>query len=167
MRGHIRRESRALSTEKALDIIRTAECGVLATINAQNQPCTVSLNHVLIGDNTLYFHCGPEGEKLDNIRNNPEVSYFVTGESEVIYEQFTTSFSSAVIHGKAVIVDDAAEKLMALTALVDRFSDDSIPSDVVTKFINDGVDVVTIFKIEAEFITGKARPTKTRPCLSY
>jgi nitroimidazol reductase NimA-like FMN-containing flavoprotein (pyridoxamine 5'-phosphate oxidase superfamily) len=167
MRGEIRRKERKITHQEALEIIRAAEHGVLATVNAKNQPCTVCLNHLLADNGTLYFHSGPAGEKLDNIRNNPEVSYFVTGVSDVIYDQFTTAYSSAVVNGMASIVEDPDEKLEALTALVRRYSSDAIPADVVTKFINDGVGYVTIFKLEPAQITGKARLSRKRPCLAY
>ncbi|MDR3307924.1 MAG: pyridoxamine 5'-phosphate oxidase family protein [Coriobacteriales bacterium] len=167
MRGVVRRESRALSQEKAYEIIRETEHGVLATVDEQGRPATAALNHVLLEDGNLYFHTGTEGEKLDNIRANPQVSYFVTQTADVIYEQFTTAFSSAVVHGEMTVVEDEGERLRILTALVDRFSDGSLPAEVVTDFIAVGLATVAILRLTPTHITGKARLSRKRACLNY
>ena len=166
MRGEIRNKERLLSQEDTLELIKMAEHGVLATINEANQPCTTALNHVYL-DGELYFHSGLEGEKLDNIKIHPDVSYFIIGVADVIYDQFTTAFSSAVVHGTMTIVDDPEEKHRALTALVDRYSSEIIPSDAKRNFILDGLDCVSILKLVPEHISGKARLRRKRPCLQY
>lgn len=166
MRGKIRNEIRTLSDEDALALIREAEHGVLATVNAAGQPCTTALNHVYL-DGALYFHSGPKGEKLDNIAVNPEVSYFIIGLADVIYEQFTTAFSSVVVNGVIEVVADPDEKLRALTALVDRFSNEVVPEQAKQNFIADGVNCVEMLKLTPEHITGKARLSRKRPCLVY
>jgi len=166
MRGVIRNETRILSEEDTLALLCEAEHGVLATINQKGQPCTTALNHVYV-NGFIYFHSGPEGEKLENIRANPEVSYFVTGVAEVLYDQFTTAFSSAVVNGRMQVVADPEEKLMALRALVGRYSSEIIPKDVVRDFIANGVDCIEMLRLTPEHITGKARLTRKRPCLVY
>jgi len=166
MRGVIRNEERIMSDEDCRTLLESAEHGVLATINAQGQPCTTALNHVF-HEGTLYFHSGPQGEKLDNIRANPQVSYFVVGVADVVYEQFTTAYSSVVVNGTMEFIEDPDEKLRALTALVNRFSNEIIPPKVKTDFIEDGVNCVLMLKLNAQQITGKARLSRKRPCLSY
>ena len=166
MRGVIRNEIRILSEEDTLALLQEAEHGVLATVNQKGQPCTTALNHIYV-DGVLYFHSGPRGEKLDNIRANTEVSYFITGIADVIYDQFTTAFSSVVVNGVMQVIDDPEEKLIALTSLVDRFSSEIIPKDVIYDFIAKGVDCVEMLRLTPEHITGKARLTRKRPCLVY
>jgi nitroimidazol reductase NimA-like FMN-containing flavoprotein (pyridoxamine 5'-phosphate oxidase superfamily) len=166
MRGEVRRKELELSKEEALELVRTAEHGVLATVNAQGHPSTVSLNHLLVGEDTLYFHCGLEGEKIDNIKGNPNVSFFVTGTADVVYEQFITAYSSAVVNGIATIVTDEHERRQALAALVARFSAATVPQEPVEQFIDTGLQFVAIIKLEIQSITGKARLKRTRPCLA-
>jgi len=166
MRGEIRNKIRVISEEDTVALINENEHGVLATINAEGKPCTVALNHVYL-DGVFYFHSGLEGEMLTNITGNPEVSYMIVGVADVIYEQFTTAFSSVVVHGKMHVVTDPEEKLRALTALVGRYSSDVIPVKVVSDFIANGVNCVTMLRLTPEHITGKARLTRKRPCLEY
>jgi nitroimidazol reductase NimA-like FMN-containing flavoprotein (pyridoxamine 5'-phosphate oxidase superfamily) len=164
MRGEIRNAARALGYAESLDILKAAEHGVLATVDAKGRPATVAVNHVW-KDGALYFHSGPEGEKIENIRANPEVSYFIIGEAEVIYEQFIAVFSSVVVHGRIVEVDDPAEKRAALTALVERFANDRVPEQPMRDFIAVGVDTVIMLRLDPEHLTGKARRLRRRPCL--
>jgi nitroimidazol reductase NimA-like FMN-containing flavoprotein (pyridoxamine 5'-phosphate oxidase superfamily) len=167
MRGVIRRDDRALPLSEALDILREAEHGVLATIDKEGRPCTAALNHVLLDDGCLYFHSGPGGEKIDNIHTNPEVSYFVTGFAEVVFEQFTTAYSSVVVHGTMSELEDEAEKREALAALVERFHDGTVPAPVVESFIEDSLSIVVLLKLTPEHVTGKSRTTRKRPCLIW
>ena len=98
MRGEVRSKHLELSRDETLEIIRNADYGGLATVGASGMPSAVALNHVLV-DDILYFHCGHDGEKLDNIRANPQASYFIVGEAEVVYDQFREIYSSAVVQG--------------------------------------------------------------------
>lgn len=165
MRGTVRREGRALSTEEALRIINAAEYGVLATIDADGYPCTTALNHVLLDDGCLYFHGGIEGEKIDNIKTRPQVSFFVTGTADVVYEQFTMAYSSAVVNGTMLLLEDASEKATALQKIAARFSDGGIPQQTVDTFIESSLPHVAVFRLTPDHITGKARLTRRRACL--
>lgn len=165
MRGAVRREARALLEEEALHIIKNAENGVLATVNEEGFPCTTALNHTLFDDGCIYFHSGAEGEKIDNIKAHPQVSFFVTQTADVVYEQFTTAFSSAVVHGTITFVEDGALKTSALQKIVERFSDGSVTQEVVDDFIAKSMPHVLVLKLVPEHITGKARLSRTRACL--
>ena len=165
MRGTVRREARALARDEALRIIREAEYGVLASVDSEGCPSTAALNHTLFDDGCLYFHSGYEGEKMDNLRANPQVSFFVTGTAEVVFEQFTTTYTSAVIHGTICFIEDTEEKRNALKIIVERFSDGTVPQPVVEEFIETSLPNVAVLKLRPEYITGKARLSRKRVCL--
>ncbi|MDR1713803.1 MAG: pyridoxamine 5'-phosphate oxidase family protein [Coriobacteriales bacterium] len=166
MRGDVRAKNLELDLEQTLDIIRGAEHGVLATVSADGVPAAVALNHVY-SDGVLYFHCGHEGEKLDNIRANPQVSFFVVGQADVHYDQFTESYTSAVVNGRIEIVVDEAERLQALRALTYRYASHLIPTQTIEQFTAEKLSTVEILKLTPETITGKARPRRHRPGLEY
>jgi nitroimidazol reductase NimA-like FMN-containing flavoprotein (pyridoxamine 5'-phosphate oxidase superfamily) len=166
MRGEVRAKNLELSEAETLEIIKNADYGVLATASADGVPSAVALNHVLM-DGALYFHCGHQGEKLDNIKANPQVSFFVVGEAEVVYDQFREIYSSAVVQGTAKIITDEAERLAALKALVYRFSNHVVPREVADTFTEERLDTVEIIKLVPQSITGKARLQRQRPGLEY
>ena len=73
----------------------------------------------------FYFHCAPEGEKLDCIRANPIVALSAVSRCSARYEEeknnFTEYYRSAMAVGRAEIVEDAAEKIQALRLICERF----------------------------------------------
>lgn len=158
MRGELTRQIAALPRAEALKILRTADYGVLATVNALGEPSVVALNHVLIDEETLVFHCKQEGEKIDNIRQNPAVSFFVLGEEEVRPTEFETAYTSVVAHGSAQLVTEEGEKRKYLAALVDRFVGDAVSADKKADCVEKGVAITAIIKMTIENLTGKARP---------
>lgn len=89
------------------------------TVNAAGKPCTAALNHVMVDDRTLVFHGALRGEKIENIKKNPNVSFFVVGAAEVVADRFTTIYTSAVAHGTAVIVEDSDEDTAAAPVIPD------------------------------------------------
>lgn len=114
---------RWLTEDEALDLLAKAEWGRLATAGPDG-PYITPLHHVLDG-RTLYFHCGPKGQKLTNLKHDPRVCYEVSellgitpGPSAC---QFSTRYFSVQVFGRAHLVQEPEEKLRALTLLVDRF----------------------------------------------
>lgn len=158
MRGKLTRQNAALPKARALEILRSADYGVLATVNALGQPSVIALNHVLLNDCTLVFHGNKSGEKIENIRGNPQVSFFVLGEAAVIPAEFETTYTAAVVHGKAEIVEDEDEIKRCLEAFVARFVGDSVSREIRSQRVADGLTVTAIIKVTIEHLTGKARP---------
>lgn len=160
MRGIIARQGAELSPEKTIALLKAADHGVLATVDLQGRPSTVALNHVLIDDHTLIFHGKKTGEKVENIRHNPHVSFFVTGHAKVVPSQFETAYTSVVAHGRAEILEDEEEIAKHLAAIVARFVGDAVSPTKKEEYIKSGLPVVAIIKLSIEHLTGKARYTK-------
>ena len=157
MRGEITREDRALTKAQAIQLIKGAEYGVLATVNNRNQPSTVALNHVMIDDSTLVFHSALIGEKIDNLRGNPHVSFFVVGESNLLPKEYSVAYTSAVAHGKAFLVDDDDEKRAFLKAIADKFVGGHVPIKEQESYIEALFSKVALIKMEIHHLTGKGR----------
>ena len=60
----VRRRDRLLSEQRATELIRIAEYGVLSMIDEDGLPYAIPVNHVWDGEDSLYIHCAPEGKKL-------------------------------------------------------------------------------------------------------
>ena len=102
----MRRKDREISRQEAIEILDSAEYGVLSTVDKNGQPYGIPLSYVY-KDNAIYFHCAVDGQKLDNIRDNAKVSFCVTGKTTVLPETFGTLYESAVVSGTAGEVFDA------------------------------------------------------------
>jgi nitroimidazol reductase NimA-like FMN-containing flavoprotein (pyridoxamine 5'-phosphate oxidase superfamily) len=151
----MRRSDRETSREEALDILAKAEYGVLSTVGSDGSPYGVPLSFVVIGED-IYFHGAATGHKLDNIAHESRVSFCAAEEAEAFYYgDFSTTFESAIVFGKAVLVEDPAEKEKALTALCVRYVPEH--ADKAAEAAAKAIDHTAIIKLSIEHITGKRR----------
>lgn len=153
MHRNVRRKDRELSVESAARLLAEGEYGVLATAGMDGQAYGIPLNYVY-KNNCLYFHCAPEGHKLDNIRANNKVSFCVVGRARVLPEKFTTAYESAVAFGTASEVQ-GSEKVEAMLSLLEKYSSDFMEEG--KKTIDKYIKMTTVIKIDINHITGKAR----------
>ena len=110
----VRRRDRLLSEQRATELIRIAEYGVLSMIDEDGQPYAIPVNHVWDGEDSLYIHCAPEGKKLRAIAKNPKVCLCIVGDVNLLPSKFTTEYESVVIRGLARIGLDEEERMKAL-----------------------------------------------------
>lgn len=150
----IRRRDRALDTEAALEILRRAEWGVLATVDAEGWPYAVPLNHVLV-DGALILHCAQEGHKLRNLEINAKVSYCVVTLAEPLPLELATRYESAIAFGRAERLTGDGARRSALQALGARFAPEH-PEVVAREIEKDGARTV-VLRISLERVTAKAR----------
>jgi nitroimidazol reductase NimA-like FMN-containing flavoprotein (pyridoxamine 5'-phosphate oxidase superfamily) len=105
-------------------------------------------------DGAIYFHCAVEGHKLDNIQDNPRISFCVVGETELLPAEFATRYESCIVQGAA---SEALgeEKGRALEGLVRKYS----PAFVTEgrAYIEQQWARTRVFRISVESISGKAR----------
>lgn len=149
----IRRKNRALTEEAAREILARADYGVMATLSPDGWPYAVPVNHVLAGD-TLYIHSATEGHKLENIAHEERVSYCVVTGATVVPERLSTLYESAVVFGRASLVDDPEDKRIALELLARRFCGAVTPA--AEKAIATMGSQTAVVRIRIERITGKA-----------
>ena len=116
-------------------------------------PYGIPLNFAFMRD-CIYFHCAPEGKKIDLLSSNRKVSFCVVGRAEVMPEKFGTKYESVVAAG---IVEELFEKdkREGLVLLLRKYSPDYITEGL--KYIDRLFDKTRVFRICLESITGKAR----------
>jgi uncharacterized protein len=101
----------------------------------------------------LYFHCAPEGRKIELLRRNPQVCFeFDRMEGVVESDQacsFGMRFQSVIGLGTAFFLEEAQEKRQALTVLMKQFSSKAFtfPDDMLAR--------ITVVKIEIVSLSGK------------
>ena len=151
--NELRRKDRGIPFEKSKAILEKGEYGVLSTTNRNGTPYGVPLNYSMI-DNSIYFHCAVEGQKIDNITHNEFVSFSVVGKTEILPDQFGTKYQSVIVSGEvAEVFDD--DKQAAFERLLKKHSLEFIEKGM--KYIEGFKDKTRVFKITINRITGKAR----------
>lgn len=121
----MRKEQRRRDASWVLKVFDKAPYVTVSMTRPDGTPYGLPLSLVRCGDDRFYFHCAGEGEKLDCLKFNPTVSLSAVSKCTPRFEEekqnFTEYFHSAVVIGKAEIVEDDEEKIMALRLLCERF----------------------------------------------
>ena len=160
----VRRRDRLLSEERAVELLSTAEYGVLSLVDEGEMPYGIPVNFVWDGNKSLYIHCAPVGRKLRIIERNPNVSFCIVGRVNLLPMQFTTEYESVVLRGTAHIGLTDEEKMHALMLLVDKMSPEY--RELGEKYSQKSFHRVNIIRIDVEEFSGKRKyvnPETARP----
>lgn len=121
----MRKSSRRMDAAWALDVFDRAPYVTLALIRPDGLPYSLPVSIVRADEVTFYFHCAHEGEKIRCIKANPEVCMSAVSRCHPVYEEekgnFTMYYDSAIAMGRAELVDDRNEKIIALRMICQRF----------------------------------------------
>lgn len=102
------------------DVFDKAEL-ITVAFNDGEYPYCVPLNFVELGG-TLYFHCAPEGHKLDCLTRDPHV-HFNTCDSVVTEkEKATAYFRSVSGTGIAEIVKEEEMRMAVFRAIMQKYT---------------------------------------------
>ena len=153
----MRRKDKEIGTDEAINLLTKCEYGILSTVGNDGQPYGVPLNYTY-KDNCIYFHCALKGHKIDNIDDNPKVSFCTVGNTEVLPSEFSTNYVSAVAFGVASEVQ-GTERYNALVLLLEKFSSGFMEEG--KKYIEKLDKVTKVIKIEIQHISGKKAPAKS------
>ena len=149
----MRRIDRQMSEAEAKELLGRGEYGVLALIDEEGRPYGVPLNYVYAND-AVYVHCALQGKKLSAIAANPQACFTVVGNTQVLPDKFATNYESVMVFGPAAIVD-AAEKELALEAIIQRYSADFLEAGHA--YIEKFRAATQVVKIGIEHVSGKRR----------
>ena len=109
----------------ALEVMRKAPYITVSFTRPDGTAYGVPLSLACTRDDIWYFHCAPEGDKLDAIAVHPEVCLSAVTKCQPTVGpkdgSFTLQYRSAMAFGKAEVVTDLEEKVQALRAISQRF----------------------------------------------
>ena len=150
----LRRKDRILNDERTLQLLKTGEYGFLAICGVNGYGYGIPVNYVF-EDKNIYFHCAVEGFKLESIRKNNRVSFCVVGRTQLLPQQFSTTYESAIVYGriKYDLLDDERHK--ALNLFVTKYSPDF--ADISQSYINQSFHRTNILRMDIEHFSGKSK----------
>jgi nitroimidazol reductase NimA-like FMN-containing flavoprotein (pyridoxamine 5'-phosphate oxidase superfamily) len=125
----MRRKHSEVTDQKEIQrILSLTNIGRLATIGKDGYPYITPINFVSYkGD--IFFHCAPEGEKLDNLTRDPHVCFEVDvplsymninsypGRPICHLHQF---YHCVIIRGTASVVSESSKKVAVLNKLISK-----------------------------------------------
>lgn len=146
----IRRQDRALTDAEAAAILADADWGVLSVLGDDGYPYGVPVNYAYV-DGKIYFHSTEhDSHKLDAIRQHSKVCFTVVAKHELVMQEYSTNYASAVVFGTARVLDDAAASAAAMQKLVSTLSAGAVlPPCTASGYV--------MVEIAPAHITGKAR----------
>lgn len=157
----MRKAERQMDARRTMQVFDKAPYMTLSMTRPDGTPYGLPLNVVRKDDNTFYFHCAAEGEKIDCLKHNPIVSLSAVSRCTPKYEEeknnFTEYYTSAIAVGRAEFVTEREEKVEAMRLICQRF----LPKymDRFQEAIDRSLDRTTIVKIRlTEPPVGKNKP---------
>ncbi len=150
----VRRKDRLLEPERAIWLLETGEYGFLAMEGANGYGYGIPISFVKAGE-SIYFHCAPEGYKLECLRKNPRVSFTVVGETRVIPRQFTTAYESVIAFGEIHGNLPEEERREALRLLVGKYAPEF--REIGEKYIEKSFARTNILRLDIRHISGKSK----------
>jgi nitroimidazol reductase NimA-like FMN-containing flavoprotein (pyridoxamine 5'-phosphate oxidase superfamily) len=148
----MRRKEKEISERSSMNaILKKATVCRLAMVNG-DKPYVVPLCFGF-QDGVLYFHSASKGQKIDCIRNNPNVcfEFDLIGKPKESEDpcSWGMTYQSIIGFGKAAFVEDSDEKHKALNLIMAQYSDQQF------QFPQNKVKAMAIIKVEIESMTGK------------
>jgi nitroimidazol reductase NimA-like FMN-containing flavoprotein (pyridoxamine 5'-phosphate oxidase superfamily) len=135
-----------MAKANVLSLLSRAQVGHLSTINESGFPY-----------GAIYFHCLPQGEKLDNIAHCPKVCFEADEMTDLILQKqdnpcgADTVYESVVVLGTAKIITDDAEKRKILGRIVQKYT----PNFKGAEIPESGIQGTAVVKISIIRMTGK------------
>lgn len=123
----MRRMERQLEFQQILEILKDASFGDLAFLD-HGRPAVVPLSFGFQQEEkrlAFFFHCAPEGRKIEALRANPAVSFSVVSRADVVLVEpacrSTMHYASVIADGEISELTVPAEKAAALDAIMNHY----------------------------------------------
>jgi hypothetical protein len=152
---HMRRQELEINSKKKMrEVIAGQECMTIAMCKGK-EPYLVTVTYSYDArDQCFYFHCAPDGKKIDYLKANPivwgqvlEDLGYVTGECEHNYR-------TVMFKGKAMFVTDMKEKRRALGLMIDKLEDK--PSEARKRLVTQSsLEKALIVRVRVLELSGK------------
>lgn len=149
----MRRSRQELTRQETDELLYTCTSGVLALTGDGGWPYAVPLSYVYDGEK-IYFHCAVSGHKLDAVKNEPRASFCVIARDEVVPEEYTTYFKSAIVFGRVRVLEDEAEKRAAIERLALKYSPNE-SAESRSAEIDRFRKALCMLELSAEHVSGK------------
>ena len=153
----MRRKDRLLDGTDTLEILKSGEYGVLATVTEDGSPYSVPMSYAFDAEShVIYMHCSVDGgQKIDNLRLHPEASFSIIRQTELMPEKFATKYWSANVFGPVTIIENGPEKQKGIEAILRKYSPEHVEKGL--KYIEGAIRKIYVLRLDIREITGKAR----------
>ena len=136
----------------AWETLDRAPYAVLALADKTGAPYCVAVSPAREGKR-IYIHCAKAGLKLELLCENPKVAMTAVASCHPVSARYTMSYASVALRGRAVLVEDEAEKRMALRRISEKYA--AADLDKFETVMAHYAQAAQVIRIDVEEITGK------------
>jgi nitroimidazol reductase NimA-like FMN-containing flavoprotein (pyridoxamine 5'-phosphate oxidase superfamily) len=153
----LRRADRAMTEQRAYEMLERAFSGRLATVGADGYPYCIPLLYIWM-DGEIYVHtASARGHLRANVERELRICFELDEPDQVFdYGRFECdsglAYQSVIVFGKIRIVEEPAVKQRFCEVLMEKYGkpDTSRPKGVFPR-----IDAITVYAIAVERMTGK------------
>ena len=153
MNKKMRVANRAIEKDEIIEVLETAEYGILSTVSVDNMAYGVPLNFAY-KDGAIYFHCAVEGHKIENLQNNNSGCFTIVDSVKLLPSVFSTEYRSVIAFGPVHLVADEEEKRKGLILIVEKLSPDFLEKG--SAYVDRAIGKALVLRMDVEHMTGKA-----------
>ncbi len=149
----MRRKDREITDPAVIEeILKIGETCTLGLVD-DGEPYLVPMNYGYV-NGAMWFHCAPDGLKLDILKKNPRICFSVVTDYEMVrtpdFSNYTSHYRSVTGWGKVEIMQTDEEMIEGLNVLKDHagyLENYDYPASVLKR--------VVVFRVVIEKMTGK------------
>lgn len=149
----MRRSRQQLPEDEARAILERGSHGILAVLGDEGYPYAVPISYTF-ADGKIYMHCAKTGHKIDAIRACDKASFCVVDADDVVPEEFTTHYRSAIAFGRVREITSDAEKRNAVTKLCAKYCSE-LPNSEWENAIEREWTPLNVLEFTIEHLTAK------------
>jgi nitroimidazol reductase NimA-like FMN-containing flavoprotein (pyridoxamine 5'-phosphate oxidase superfamily) len=157
--NEIRRRDRAQDDAWIRAFLHSGAWGTLATVSEGQPFINTNLYIYDEGAHAIYLHGARVGRTRSNIERGGPVCFNVSDMGRVLPDEialeFSLEYAGATVFGRALVVEDDAEKAHALQMLLDKYAPHLKPDRHYRPANQDELDRTSVFRIDIESWSGK------------
>ena len=154
MTGMRRRDKEITDVNETKDILKRAKYVTLA-MSSNNEPYLATLSHGYDEQkNCIYFHCAPDGKKIDILKTNNKVWGQALLDQGYVQGSCDHLYATAQFSGRVTFISNVTEKRRALEVMIRAL--DGNPQEIIDKqLLPQSIQKVIIGRIDIDLLSGK------------
>lgn len=154
MTGMRRKDKEITDANEIKSILKRAKYVTLAMCS-EDEPYLATISHGYDEQrNCIYFHCAPEGKKIDILKANNHVWGQALLDHGYVQGGCDHLYATAQFSGRVTFAGDVAEKKHALKVMIRAL--DGNPEELIAKqLVPQSIQKINIGRVDIDFLSGK------------
>ena len=118
----MRRKDKERDAAFAWQVMAEAPYATLSLADGEGKPYAVPVSQAVWPEGKcIYFHCALAGKKYEIFESGCDAVMSAVSRAEIVPDQYTVAYASAVARGRLEIVTDPEERMHAMAVLCRQF----------------------------------------------